>query len=63
MLSHEYIKGPIHIARCMGQLAVMYAQERYRAFVAMMDDATDIDFGNDEDGDAIHSDNSNNQAA
>lgn len=44
----EYIRGPIHIARCLGQLTLMYANEQYRAFVDMMDDATDIDFGDDE---------------
>lgn len=34
--------GPFHIFRCIGQLAVMYANEQYRAFVAMMDDAEDV---------------------
>jgi len=63
MLNHEYIKGPIHIVRCMGQLAVMYVNERYRAFADMLDDALDVDFGNDEDGDAIQRDDSYDQAA
>lgn len=41
--------SPIHLMRCMGELAVMYANEKYREFAAMMDDALDVDFGGGDD--------------
>lgn len=44
----EYLKGPVHLSKCAIQLMGMYAMERYRAFVDMIDDATDVDFGDDE---------------
>lgn len=34
--------GPIHLLRCVGELCVMYAQEKVRDFKAMIDDAEDV---------------------
>lgn len=34
--------SPFHLIRCIGELAVMYANEKYRAFVDMMEDAEDV---------------------
>ncbi len=41
-LKNNEIGGPFHIVRCIGQLAVMYANEKYRDFVSMMEDAENV---------------------
>lgn len=41
------IKGPLHLTRCFGELALMYCNEKYREFVAVMDDALDV-WGEDD---------------
>lgn len=38
----ETVKTIVHLARCVGELTVMYAQEKLRDFEAMMDDAEDV---------------------
>ena len=37
----EIVKDMVNLARCVGELTVMYAQEKIRDFEAMMDDAED----------------------
>ena len=39
------IGGPLHLVRCMGELALMYLVEQ----MYKIDDALDVDFGEDFD--------------
>lgn len=40
-LPNSEIRGPLHLVRCFGQLAVMYLCE----LAEKLDDALDVDFG------------------
>lgn len=40
---------PIHLMRCGTELLGMYAMELYRRAADAMEDALDVDFGNDDD--------------
>jgi len=43
MEQDRYLRGPFHLVRCMGELAIMYLVEKLVA----VDDALDVDFGNE----------------
>lgn len=44
----SYLKGPLHVGRCVVELCVMYAQEKLREAQNAIDDAMDV-FLEDED--------------
>ncbi len=41
------IRGPFHLVRCMGQLTLMYCNEKLREFETAMEDALDV-WGEDD---------------
>lgn len=43
----KYLKSPLHIVRCMGELTLMYLAEQLERLDNMMDDALDVDFGDE----------------
>lgn len=42
MEKQKALGEPLHLLRCLGELCVMYVNEKHRDFVAMMDDAEDV---------------------
>lgn len=47
-LPKSEIRSPLHLAHCAFQLIGMYIQEQKIAFKDMLDDAFDVDFGDEE---------------